>query len=153
MRGQAIPSRYLEGKSPGCLFLQDPKAKQVFYLLPGKVSRKAALSQERAWKQGSEIIKEPHMLSLPLHLWLCGWNQLSPEKQNVPRNVLPHPLPIGHVPSHLLCPGMLGHAGQAQLDAALGMPHRTLVVSESKCSLSFPQHAKGSPLVACEWSQ
>lgn len=71
----------------------------------------------------------------------------------MPRNVLPHPLPIGHIPSHLLCLGMLGHAGHAQLDAALGMPHRTPVVSESQCGPSSPQHAKGSPLVACEWSE
>lgn len=47
---------------------------------------------------------------------------------------------------------MLGHAGQAQLDAALGMPHRTPVVSESQGSPSFPQHAKGSPLVIWEWT-
>lgn len=44
MRKQAIPGRCLVRKSPGCLFLQDTKAKQVFHLLPGKVSRKVALS-------------------------------------------------------------------------------------------------------------
>lgn len=55
------------------------------------------------------------------------------------------PVAHGHVPSHLPCLGMLGHASQAQLDAARCLPPRTPVVSENQRGpSSFPQHARGS---------
>lgn len=80
-----------------CLFLPDTKAKQVFYLLPGKVSKMVVLTNRSSCK--TQRTSRSHILC-PRHLPLAPWVEpAEPREAECARNVLPHLLPMGMSPA------------------------------------------------------
>lgn len=80
-----------------CLFLPDTKAKQVFYLLPGKVSKMVVLTNRPSCK--TQRTSRSRILC-PRHLPLAPWVEpAEPREAECARNVLPHLLPMGMSPA------------------------------------------------------
>lgn len=133
VRGQATPGRAPGGhESP-----PHPKLSRCFTCLQVRQSPQEKQSSNESSRLRSARV--PHT-GPAIPLWLFGWGQLSPERRNVPRNVLPRLLPSGM--SMATCPAWarwdtLAEPGWA---AASPRPRRTRVASEASAA-SVPQHA------------